>query len=277
MIDQAYKLREYYHSSSQAEKQNIISVTSGKGGTGKTFFSFYLSQFLAAQGYKTLLVEFDFNLGSLAYHLDYETKNTIGDFFLGSILFDELPVEIQENFSIIFGDSGKINYPENLSSQVEKFLQKLTTVNDKYDFIILDNGAGIGAHIFEALKYSAMNLIVTLPDPVSIMDAYVVIKLMAKNSINISKGIIINKCESQDEGQTAFNNLNSAAKHFFKKELNLVGIFTENKDFQNLSIHNSSFETAGQNSKFISELTRSAQRITTIVQMANNHQLQKKS
>jgi len=51
MIDQAYKLREYYHSSSLAEKQNIISVTSGKGGTGKTFFSFYLSQFLAAQGY----------------------------------------------------------------------------------------------------------------------------------------------------------------------------------------------------------------------------------
>lgn len=277
MIDQAYKLREYYHSSSLAEKQNIISVTSGKGGTGKTFFSFYLSQFLAAQGYKTLLVEFDFNLGSLAYHLDYETQITIGDFFLGSILFDELPVKILENFSIIFGDSGKLNYADNLNSHVEKFLQKLTTVNDKYDFIILDNGAGIGSHIFEALKYSIMNLIVTLPDPVSIMDAYVVIKLMAKNSIDKPGGIIINKCESQEEGQTAFNNLNSAAKHFFKKELNLIGIFPENKDFQNLSIHNTSLETAGQKSKFISELTSSAQRITTIVQMANNHQLQKKS
>ncbi len=277
MIDQAYKLREYYHSSSLAEKQNIISVTSGKGGTGKTFFSFYLSQFLAAQGYKTLLVEFDFNLGSLAYHLDYETNNTIGDFFLGSILFDELPVEIQENFSIIFGDSGKINYPENLSSQVEKFLQKLLTINEKYDFIILDNGAGIGSHIFESLKYSAMNLIVTLPDPVSIMDAYVVIKLMAKNSINIPKGIIINKCESQDEGQTAFNNLNSAAQHFFNEELNLVGIFTENKDFQNLSLHSTTLKTTSQNSKFLSELTRSAKRITTIAQLANNHQLQKKS
>lgn len=277
MIDQAYKLREYYHSSSLAEKQNIISVTSGKGGTGKTFFSFYLSQFLAAQGYKTLLVEFDFNLGSLAYHLDYETNNTIGDFFLGSILFDELPVEIQENFSIIFGDSGKINYPENLSSQVEKLLQKLLTINEKYDFIILDNGAGIGSHIFESLKYSAMNLIVTLPDPVSIMDAYVVIKLMAKNSINITKGIIINKCESQDEGQTAFNNLNSAAQHFFNEELNLVGIFTENKDFQNLSLHSTTLKTTSQNSKFLSELTRSAKRITTIAQLANNHQLQKKS
>jgi flagellar biosynthesis protein FlhG len=277
MIDQAYKLREYYHSSSLAEKQNIISVTSGKGGTGKTFFSFYLSQFLAAQGYKTLLVEFDFNLGSLAYHLDYETNNTIGDFFLGSILFDELPVEIQENFSIIFGDSGKINYPENLSSQVEKLLQKLLTINEKYDFIILDNGAGIGSHIFESLKYSAMNLIVTLPDPVSIMDAYVVIKLMAKNSINIPKGIIINKCESQDEGQTAFNNLNSAAQHFFNEELNLVGIFTENKDFQNLSLHSTTLKTTSQNSKFLSELTRSAKRITTIAQLANNHQLQKKS
>lgn len=277
MIDQAYKLREYYHSSSLAKKQNIISVTSGKGGTGKTFFSFYLSQFLAAQGYKTLLVEFDFNLGSLAYHLDYETNNTIGDFFLGSILFDELPVEIQENFSIIFGDSGKINYPENLSSQVEKLLQKLLTINEKYDFIILDNGAGIGSHIFESLKYSAMNLIVTLPDPVSIMDAYVVIKLMAKNSINIPKGIIINKCESQDEGQTAFNNLKSAAQHFFNEELNLVGIFTENKDFQNLSLHSTTLKTTSQNSKFLSELTRSAKRITTIAQLANNHQLQKKS
>lgn len=272
MIDQAFKLREYYQSSANQNKPQIISVTSGKGGTGKTFFSFYLSQILAAQGFKTLLVEFDFNLGSLAYHLDQSTDNTLGNFFLGSVLFEELPTEINENFSIVFGDNGKLNFPENLMSQIENFLKKLSNTSSQYDFILLDNGAGIGQHIFETLKYSSMNLIVTLSDPVAIMDAYVIIKLMAKNSLNQKKGIIVNKSTSSDEGQIAFKNLNNASQHFFKQKLNLIGIFPEDRTFQNLQLFENSFLDQEKRPPIISELNKAATRITTIGQMANIHQ-----
>lgn len=273
MNDQAFKLREYYRTSSDDNKPKIISVTSGKGGTGKTFFSFYLSQILAAQGFKTLLVEFDFNLGSLAYHLDQSVENTLGDFFLGSIFIDELPVKINENFSIIFGDNGKLNFPENLNSQIENFLRKLNNTSKEYDFILLDNGAGIGSHIFETLKHSSMNLIVSLPDPVAIMDAYVVIKLMTKNSLTQQKGIILNKCNSPEEGKTAFENLNRASQHFFKKRLNLVGIFPDDRDFQELKLLDNVDSKIDNSTSLISELNRAATRITTIEQMANNHQL----
>lgn len=274
MFDQAYKLREYYKSNAveRRNRQQIISVTSGKGGTGKSFVAFYIAQLLAEQGHKTLLVEFDFNLASLTYHLGINPDNTLFDFFDGKILFEELPQKIFENFHVAFGDNGRLNYTDNNIAGIRNFFNSLFSKGSEYDFVIIDNGAGISHEIFEALKFSTFNLLVTLPDHVAVMDAYVVVKLMKKNSIDISNGVIVNKCKSISEGKLAFENLNKAVTHFLKTELNLMGILSEDQHLKEPKILNQTSINRTEIHEIISEISSAALSIATFGQMANNHQ-----
>jgi flagellar biosynthesis protein FlhG len=274
MIDQAQRLREIQSRSGNRTKtnSNIISVTSGKGGTGKSFISFYLAQFLALKGYKTLLVEFDHNLATLAFHLNIEPENTLLDIFHGTVLFEELPVKVKENLYIIFGESGKLQYPQNKLSYVQNFMQTLGKNSFSYDFIIIDNGAGINNEVFETIRASDLNLIVTLPDPVAVMDAYVLVKLMVKNSLRTSKGIVINKCLDDSEGKTTFNNLNKASLNFFNEELELMGIIGEAKPLQALQL----LKTEDLANQPYSQVLKQFELIISLMvksrQLANSHQ-----
>lgn len=275
MFDQAQKLRDYYNSPvlKKADKnRQIISITSGKGGTGKTFAAFYLSQFLAKQGYKTLLVEFDFNLGSLSYHLNTNPDATICDLFSGSALFDETIVEVENNFSIILGDNGKLNFPENKVAHIRNFFGYLNNKASDYDYVILDNGAGISNEIFETIKHSTINLIVTTPDPVAVMDAYVVLKLMTKNSIDVYKGILINKCKTLEDGKTAFENLSKASHHFLKEDIFFAGSISNSNSADSLQLISSAGFAETSNQKLFNEFESTSQTICKIGQVANNHQ-----
>jgi len=274
MFDQAQKLRELTGQSLQRNELStpIISVTSGKGGTGKSFLSFYLSQSLASRGYKTLLIESDFNLSALSFHLNIEPTSTVFDLFTGGVLFEETPVEVSNNFSIIFGDNGKLNFPENRIGHIRNLFNLLYQRAAEYDFIILDNGAGIGSEVMEVIRNSTMNLIVTLPDTVAIMDAYVVVKMMLKNSIEIPMGVIINKCPSEDDGNAAFENLNSASTHFFKKELNLIGVIKESNQFKDIQLLNLNSPETTSNHPILSSISEASVRLTSFTHLANNRQ-----
>lgn len=274
MIDQAERLREIQNRNQTGvvSNSNIISVTSGKGGTGKSFIAFYLSQFLALNGNKTLLVEFDHNLASLAYHLNIEPENTLLDIFHGTVLFDELPVEINEKLHIAFGDSGRLHYPQNKISYIQNFFRILRKHSSSYDYIIIDNGAGINNEIFETIRLSDLNLVVTLPDPVAVMDAYVLIKLMIKNSLQTGKGIIINKCGSTEEGKTTFDNLNKASINFFNEELNLMGIIDKYEILQNLRILDQTELKGSDYPRIIEQFESLSKALIKFKQLANNHQ-----
>ena len=273
MFDQAQKLRELTSQTVKRDKFStpVISVSSGKGGTGKSFISFYLSQFLAEQGYKTLLIECDFNLSALSIHLNLNPEATIYDLFLGQSLFNEIPVEVGDNLKIIFGDNGKLNFPENRIGHIRNLFNILYERIDDYDFVILDNGAGIGPEVMEVLKNSTMNLLVSLPDTVSIMDAYVVVKMMIKNSIDIPQGVIVNRCRNFNEGSAAFENLNSATSHFFKKEMNLIGVVEESSDFRNFQLFGNTSQNYLQKHPFLNGIKASAEKLTAFNQLANNH------
>ncbi len=274
MFDQAQRLRELTGVSGRAANSPtpVISVTSGKGGTGKSFLSFYLAQFLAQQGYKTLLIECDFNLSALSIHLDLTPTSTIYDLFAGNELFDNIPLQVADNFSILFGDNGKLDFPENRLGHIRNLFNTLYDRSHKYDFILLDNGAGIGSEVMEIIRNSTMNLLVSLQDTVAVMDAYVVVKMMLKNSIQIPQGVIINKCRTVDEGKTAFNNLNSATSHFFETEMQLVGVVEEDRELNDVKLISDEISELVDSTPLFTQIHAAANQIKSFSQLANNHQ-----
>ncbi len=223
-MDQAQRLRymlNYEPVVPRSEK--IISIVSGKGGTGKTFFSINFAYQLAKRDYRVLLVDLDFNLANIHLFLDETPENTIFDFMLNRATIDDTIVNYSKNLDVIYGDSGSLSITNVTEEQILSFLRKIISLKDRYDYIIFDNSAGVSPNIFTILSASGKLIIVANPEPIAVIDAYVVFKIMKKNKIKTESYVLLNKSEDKLDGQTAYENLAKASEKFLKVKPSYLG------------------------------------------------------
>jgi flagellar biosynthesis protein FlhG len=225
MSGQVSKLNNILNLSLKDERinNNFITFTSGKGGTGKTFLSLNIAHTLAASGYKILFVDFDSNLSNSHVLLNTSTENSILDYFKGMSLLKNVVEKSGKNIDYIFGDSGRLDYPKLNVDMVGRFVNDLTRVGNDYDFVIIDSGAGINNEIIYLLSKSLMNVVVSTPEPTSVMDSYAVLKLLANHNSNVDNYLIINNCDSTEQAEEASNNLKVALSHFLNSTINYLG------------------------------------------------------
>lgn len=238
MIGQAERVAELNRLSAALPtggKSKIISFTSGKGGTGKTLLSLNIAYALSNAGAKVLFIDLDLNLSNAHIMLNEIASKTLGGFFEGKCLLKELVTEYGKNLHFIFGDSGSDVYSVNVSGNIKRFFAQLSRIAGEYDYIFLDTGSGAGEGTMKILKNSDTSIFVITPEPTAVMDAYVIMKLMKNYSVSGEKYAIINKCNSESEGESAFENLTAAASHFLKDEIRMLGTI-KNDELVNKSI-----------------------------------------
>ena len=136
---------------------------------------------------------------------------------------EDLIYNYSENLDIILGDSGKIDHPKLTENKVRRLISDIKLLNVKYDAVILDTSSGIENGTLELLLNSDEIILVTTPEPTSIMDGYVILKLLKNNGSKIKPNILINKCFYENDGIEAFNNLETATQHFLKTNINYLG------------------------------------------------------
>lgn len=223
------------------KKNKIVAFSSGKGGTGKTFLSLNISYALSLREKKVLFIDLDTNLSNAHIMLNTVPSKTIDNFVNKSSCLKDL-ISIREmpefkNLHFIFGDSGRLDYSKLTQSVIEKFFDELQELKNDYDFIILDMSSGAGEEMLNIISKADINLIVTTPEPTSVMDSYVILKFLKAKDYKGSKSIILNKCADLQEGVTAYKNLSSASNHFLKDEIALLGL-VENSGTATQSIIN---------------------------------------
>ena len=275
MKDQAERLRELtLHGSRRSGKSSskIIAVSSGKGGTGKTFLSLNLSYELARQNQRVLLIDLDFNMSNVELMMDYQTDKTIYDFFTGHELLTGVISEVESNLHFIFGYSGMNDYTDPTSSQIEYLFTALERVKDKYDVIIIDTGAGMSPLNTTILRCVGHNLIVTTPEPTAIMDAYVLIKNLSKSCGITSFQVIINKVPIDDNSANGFDKLSAAVTHFLNSQVKLLGqINYDNNSYKSI-IDQKVFVLEHPTSSTRHQISHIATGLLNYIQMANNSQ-----
>lgn len=204
-------------------KGEIIAFSSGKGGTGKTFISLNVAYALSKLNKKVLVIDLDANLSNINIMLNIKPEKTIIKFYQNKNSLSELITIYERNLHFIFGDSGKIDYPHTSQTDTDYFLSSVRELCNDYDYILLDIGAGAGDDIIYLLQNIHTNILTINPEPTAIMDAYVIIKLLHNAGAATNNLIIVNRCFSEDEAKTAFNNLSMAASHFLKETVTSLG------------------------------------------------------
>lgn len=270
-LDRIRELEKLYDSEQNKSTEKIVAITSGKGGTGKTFFAANFA-FQYSKKHKVLLVDLDFNLSNLHLLFNSHPQKTLNAFFESKVLFTEIITNYTSSLDIIFGDSGFSSQGKPTFNQMNKMFCEINRLAGKYDLIVFDLGAGVSDENLHILSKAKSKIIITNPEPTALMDAYVLIKLLKSNGNPDGIFITINRCVDQSEGSQAFQNLKSAVDHFLKIPINFLVDIPETSEVRKSIIDQKLLAEKTQSNQAINSINQSIDKISKIHQVLNINQ-----
>ncbi|MBV7272203.1 MinD/ParA family protein [Clostridium thailandense] len=243
MLDQAQKLRQLVEQQKKdniEEKDNnvepkeniskprIITVTSGKGGVGKSNFVVNLSIALQKIGKKVLIFDADMGLGNDDVLMGFLPKYNVYDVIFGGKKIEDVLVEGPFGVKLLPGGTGISRIEQMTDKQRDDFLDKLSYLED-LDYIIMDTGAGVNRDVLGFISCCEELILITTPEPTSLTDAYSLLKAVSHFKIRQDAKVIVNRVMDANEGENTFNKFNSAVKKFLNVELQYLGQLTDDK------------------------------------------------
>lgn len=200
-----------------------ISVSSGKGGVGKTSISINLSILLAQRGHRTAVVDCDFGLANLALAMGLEPRLKLKEVVTKGLPIMEAFTEGPGGVQVLAGASGDPSLVDLEYDALARLAEGFDEIERNFDFLILDNAAGLSAGVLSVSAAADRTLLVVTPDPTSMMDAYATAKLIFKMMPAASVSCVVNCAGSDSEGRAIFDKLSTIARDYLGKQLNYLG------------------------------------------------------
>ena len=254
-MDQAEKLRNIVKSQEAAikSKAKMITVTSGKGGVGKSSVSVNLAVQFRKMGYKVFIFDADFGLANVEVMFGAIPRYNLSDVIFHGKQIEEIIVDGPMDIKFVSGGSG-ISELSNITLENARFLaSKLIKLEDMADIIIVDTGAGISEVVMEFVKSSREVILVTTPEPTSITDSYALLKALSKSPDYDSKhttvNVVSNKVDNQAEGKQVYNKLSVVSEKFLNVNLNFLGYIPSDSNLMKAVMQQKPVSMVYENSK----------------------------
>ncbi len=201
----------------------VIAIASGKGGVGKTSVAANLSIAFAQQGKRVLAMDADLGLSNLNLCFGVSPALSLVDLVDGSASIDEVLCEAPEGVSLLPGCSGNYDLANLLVEERYDLFEAIDTLEDQFDVLLLDTGAGIGSNAVSFAAAASEVVMVVTPDPTSLADAYAFIKV-ASTRFGVKRfHVIANMVTSVAEGEAVFHRLANFTDRFLSVGLEYLG------------------------------------------------------
>lgn len=227
--DQAQGLRKLVEEKQlSTTKPKIISISSGKGGVGKTNIAINLGIVFSMMGKKVIVMDGDLGLANVNVVLGIIPKYNIYHVVKGQKTLKEIIISTEYGIDIIAGASG-FSQLTNLSEQErKKFIEELKELSYA-DIVIIDTSAGISSNVISFILASHEAIIVTTPEPTAITDAYGILKAISIEAMDYWPNIklIVNMVRNKNEGQKIANRIVSIAGQFLSLKIESLGYILE--------------------------------------------------
>ncbi|SNB47042.1 MinD/ParA family protein [Geobacter sp. DSM 9736] len=234
--DQANSLRKLARSSNKRKQSpvsgkgmyerkgvRVISVTSGKGGVGKSNVVANLAISLAKTGKKVLIIDADLGVGNIDVLLGLTPTATLNHVLSGEMRLDEVIVSGPGGIKLVPAGSGIQEYTNLGQHERLRLLNELDRLEENLDVVIIDTEAGISENVTYFNTAAQEIVMVVSPDPTSITDVYVLIKLLATRYNENRFKILVNMVHDSNDALEVFARLSNATSRFLDISLDYLG------------------------------------------------------
>ncbi|PAU89152.1 cobyrinic acid a,c-diamide synthase [Pseudomonas sp. WN033] len=201
----------------------VIAVTGGKGGIGKTNVSVNLSLALAELGRRVVLLDADLGLANVDVLLGLKPRATLADVLEGSCDLRDVMLPGPGGIRVVPAASG-VSHMVHLNAQEHAgLIQAFSEIGDDLDVLIVDTAAGISDSVLSFVRAAQEVLVVVCDEPTSITDAYALIKLLNRDFGMTRFRVLANMVNTPQEGRTVFAKLTKVTDRFLDVALQYVG------------------------------------------------------
>lgn len=206
----------------------VFSVTSGKGGVGKTNLAVNLACCLAEFGKRVVLLDADLGLANVDVLLGLTPSRNLFHLFHEGASLDDILCDTPYGFRILPASSGMTDMLSLSTGQKLELLEAVDVLEDEVDYFIVDTGAGINDNVIYFNLASQERLILLTPEPTSLTDAYALIKVLKIRHGVDNFRILVNMAQDMKMAKDIFIRLHMACEHFLSGvSLDLVGVIPQ--------------------------------------------------
>lgn len=226
-MDQAEQLRIIKANQQTRPLARVITVTSGKGGVGKSNTSINLAIQFRKVGKKVIILDADFGLANIEIMFGTVPKHNLCDLIYQGMGIRDVITWGPMDVGFISGGSGIAGMSNLSRDYLSYIIRNLAELDSIADIVIVDTGAGISDAVLEFLVASGEVILVTTPEPTSITDSYSLLKALQRHprfhQEDTKVKMLANRVEKEAEGEMLFHKLNSVVSRYLKLPMTYLG------------------------------------------------------
>jgi flagellar biosynthesis protein FlhG len=196
-----------------ARRCRVVTITSGKGGVGKTSLTANLGLELARQGQRVLVLDGDLALANLAILFNLAPKGDLADVLAGRRTLASIVLEVVPGLSLIPASNGVAELADLDEERRREVLAELSPLCAEADVLLIDTSAGIASSVIGFVAMAHRTLVVTTQEPTALSDAYAVLKA-ARRSGAARVDVVVNMATSQAEARQVYARLTKLTERF---------------------------------------------------------------
>lgn len=207
----------------RASRARVLCVASGKGGTGKSVLAANLAVLRAQAGERVLLVDFDAGMANAHLLLGVQPRFDLGHVLDGEVSASYAAVRGPGGLHLIAGGVGRAALLNPTPRELERLFSALVPLEEEFDLIIVDHGAGLSYATLAHLAAASRLLLVTTHEVTALSDAYALYKQATLVNPAIHAGVVFNRAPDEMTARAAWHRFESAATKFLQRSPELIG------------------------------------------------------
>ncbi|MBC85714.1 MAG: flagellar biosynthesis switch protein [Bdellovibrionaceae bacterium] len=223
----------YYYDGGLRKRTKTISITSGKGGVGKTTLISNLALYLGKMGKRVLVLDGDLGMSNVDIMFGVRSRSNIYNLIIGEREISDVVTNVADNVDLLPGGSGIYELQDLDVYQKKALIDQVDELAGEYDYMLIDTAPGIAENVLYLNAAADEIMVILTPDPSSLTDSYSLIKVLNERYRVNNFSVLCNFVKDEKEALRCFQRVSDVAMDYLNVRLQYKGFVPLDQNLRN--------------------------------------------